>query len=275
MRKIHLVVGMLLILSSPVFADTDMKWKVQVTDKHTQKPIEGVKISFDLFDSHSENTSHNVCTSNAVGECEVAARVTSGFFVGGGMEAREIKFSKENYIADSEIKWSNQGRDKLFKIQMISEDWLDVQRKKMEEVRQEKLKLEDMEKSVHLELTRKISSAEEKSKLTCLTKNECDKMFSLTEIYIAKISDMKIQLATATTIETFNPAEDLKLGLTAFRIPSKGSSSIIAIKVICKEVELKQPESSLNVLKLNTLCLQRRLSATEGFPPFIYALLKN
>ncbi|MFZ6745456.1 hypothetical protein ACO0LC_19705 [Undibacterium sp. JH2W] len=272
------VAGMLVIASLPAFADVDMKWRAEVTDRNEKTPIAGVKISFDLFDVYSKKTTHNSCISDATGACEVSARMTNGLFEGGQMEAREITFTKEKYTPDPDIKWFNQGPNKIFRMTMTADNW-------QEEQRQKKLKQDEdlaltiqkvgQEKDEQLQLSQKIARAEESSKITCQSKTECDKLFSLTEIYIVKTSDMKIQMATATTIETYNPTEDFKLGFTAMKMPGKGNSSIVTIKAICKEAELSTSEPYWITLQKNTACYRKRLSATEGFQPFISGNLKN
>lgn len=76
---------------------------------------------------------------------------------------------------------------------------------------------------------------ERNATLQCTTKAACDKAFALTEIFFAQHSDMKIQTATGTTIETFNPTEEFKIGLKALKIPGKGSAAAIRLTVTCKE----------------------------------------
>lgn len=69
----------------------------------------------------------------------------------------------------------------------------------------------------------------------CRTTKQCDKAFALTEVYINKNSDMKIQLATRTTIETYSPTKDGMVGIKSVKIPRKGDSSRISISVECQE----------------------------------------
>ena len=68
----------------------------------------------------------------------------------------------------------------------------------------------------------------------CGDKLQCDKAFSLTQIFIATNSDMKIQLATDTLIETFNPNKEGSMGAMAMKLPLAGTSAEIRLSVSCK-----------------------------------------
>lgn len=73
-----------------------------------------------------------------------------------------------------------------------------------------------------------------KAYVDCRTTKQCEKAFALTEVYINKNSDMKIQLATKTTIETFSPTKDGMVGVKSVKIPRKGDSSRISLAAECQ-----------------------------------------
>lgn len=77
---------------------------------------------------------------------------------------------------------------------------------------------------------------------------------------------MKIQMVTNNIIQTYNPTEDYKIGITANKIPGNGYSSLIAIETVCKDTD-PSPE--------DTLCLLKRLKATREFTSFITSMLKK
>lgn len=107
--------------------------------------------------------------------------------------------------------------------------------------------------------------AESKAVIACQDKAACDKVFSLTQIYINQTADQKIQLATDTIVETYNPAGEGKMGLRAVRIPGKGTSATIRLTANCKS------EASALV----NPCVQRKTNAYSGFRPFIESMLKE
>ena len=109
-----------------------------------------------------------------------------------------------------------------------------------------------------------MSKAEQAAVISCGDKTACDKAFSLTQIYINQTSDQKIQLATDTIVETYNPTDEGKIGLAATRVPGKGASASILLKVTCKD-------GSYAI----DLCLLKKTNAYEGFRPFIERMLKE
>lgn len=117
------------------------------------------------------------------------------------------------------------------------------------------------------ELRAKVAELLEAEKLAvvfCPDKTACDKAFSLTQIYLNQTADMKIQVATDTIVETYNPTEDGKLGLKAIRIPGKGSSAAITLTATCKDEKGFYVES----------CRLGKLRAYKEFRPFVEQMLK-
>jgi hypothetical protein len=95
----------------------------------------------------------------------------------------------------------------------------------------------------------------------CTTPLECDKAFALAQIYIDQNSDMKIQVATNTIVETFNPTDEGKIGLKVVRMPLRGQEAEVRLVVTCKR---GHPQ----------LCIDRETHVYEGFPTFMKARLQ-
>ena len=78
------------------------------------------------------------------------------------------------------------------------------------------------------------ATAKQNSKYVCKNKADCDKAFSLTQIFINENADMKIQTATDTIIETHSPAEKKMISLKAIKMPKSGSSAEIILGGYCR-----------------------------------------
>jgi hypothetical protein len=136
--------------------------------------------------------------------------------------------------------------------------------KETEEARQKALKQrqeDDELKALIVELMQ----AEKDAMVFCPDKVACDKAFSLTQIYLNQTADMKIQVATDTIVETYNPTEDGKLGLKVIRIPGKGSSAAISLTANCKDEKGTYAK----------VCRLGKIQAYRGFRPFVERMLKN
>ena len=92
----------------------------------------------------------------------------------------------------------------------------------------------------------------------CQDRSACDKAFALTQVFINSKSDMKIQIANDTVIQTYNPTELFGVGLSAVKMPRAGSSADIIISVNCKSTES-------NAL----LCLSKSTLIYQDFPDFM------
>lgn len=121
----------------------------------------------------------------------------------------------------------------------------------------EKQRLED-------ELIIAVAQAEKNSYVPCKNKAICDKTFSLTQIYINSKSSQKIQVATDTIIETYNPTENGNIGMSAIKIPGKGSSAAIRLTVTCKVDDGEIYDK---------LCGLKKLEIYNGFRPFVNKML--
>jgi hypothetical protein len=108
------------------------------------------------------------------------------------------------------------------------------------------------------------AQAERDAYVTCNDKTSCDKTFSLTQIYINSMASQKIQVATDTIIETYNPTEYGNIGMGAVKIPSKGGSEIIRLSVTCKVSDSGHFEK---------YCESKKLDIYRGFRPFVNKML--
>lgn len=85
-----------------------------------------------------------------------------------------------------------------------------------------------------LSLKRDLEASRAKAFFRCNDAIQCEKAFALTQIFISTHSDMKIQMANDTIIETFNPNKEGVMGATAIKFPLEGSSAEIRLAVSCK-----------------------------------------
>jgi hypothetical protein len=136
--------------------------------------------------------------------------------------------------------------------------------KDAEVARQKALKQRQDDEELKAQIV-ELMQAEKDAMVYCPDKVACDKAFSLTQIYLNQTADMKIQVATDTIVETYNPTEDGKLGLKVIRIPGKGSSAAISLTANCKDEKGTYAK----------VCRLGKIQAYRGFPPFVERMLKN
>jgi hypothetical protein len=113
-----------------------------------------------------------------------------------------------------------------------------------------------------LTLRAELSTAAERARYYCTTKDECQKAFSLTQIFISENADMKIQVATDTIVETYNATQEMNVALKAIKIPGAGTSSQIALSGNCKGLE-REPDG------ISDLCVQKMLRIFRAYPDFM------
>jgi hypothetical protein len=101
--------------------------------------------------------------------------------------------------------------------------------------------------------------AREESRYICKDKITCGKVFALAQIYAREHSDMKIQVATDTIVDTYNPTEDGKIGISIVKAPRSGTSELILITPTCKG------ENG----SYETICRSKRTRIYAGFRSFI------
>lgn len=68
----------------------------------------------------------------------------------------------------------------------------------------------------------------------CKGAQACDKVFALAQIFVNENADMKIQVATSTIVETFNPTDVGKSGMKIVKLPLSGDEAEIRLTVSCK-----------------------------------------
>ena len=101
--------------------------------------------------------------------------------------------------------------------------------------------------------------AENESFFDCETEGSCRKAFALAQIFVSDNADTKIQIATDSIVETYNPLRDGSVGLKVSKIPGKGHSAKIALKVACK-VEINRQDE---------FCQDRAINLYKAFPQFM------
>lgn len=108
--------------------------------------------------------------------------------------------------------------------------------------------------------------AEKNAYVSCENKASCDKTFSLAQIYINSMASQKIQFATDTIVETYNPTEAGSIGMSAIKIPGKGDSSIIRLAVTCKDNDWGN---------FDNICRVKKQTIYNGFRSFISKMLSD
>lgn len=91
--------------------------------------------------------------------------------------------------------------------------------------------------------------AERGSRFACANDTDCRKAFSMAQIYVSTKTDMKIQFATDTIIETYNPTETGKMGAKVIKMPKAGQNAEIVLSVSCRECAVLQRRESLRLMK--------------------------
>lgn len=125
---------------------------------------------------------------------------------------------------------------------------------------------EEREKAETIKLNADFEKSKAKAFYRCRDRLECEKAFSLTQIFIATNTDMKIQMANDTIIETYNPNKVAAMGATAFKIPKEGTSAEIRLIVSCETKDLEIAEKS---------CKTRSIEINTNFPRFLKERLAN
>lgn len=126
--------------------------------------------------------------------------------------------------------------------------------------KQKKADAEAKELAELVELNRRVDDSKRNAIFQCKDRLQCEKAFSLTQIFIATHSDMRIQLANDTLIETYNPNKNGAMGATALKVPGAGTSAEIQLHVVCKEGR------TMEFLKA---CKHSAIEMNNAFGPFI------
>jgi hypothetical protein len=106
--------------------------------------------------------------------------------------------------------------------------------------------------------------AKEESVFECKGERSCKKAFALTQVFITDHSDMKLQIATDTVLETYNPTQPEKVAIKATKKPGKGDAERINLVVSCKDVGISASAS----------CLKKSITIYKEFAPYIEASLR-
>ena len=104
-----------------------------------------------------------------------------------------------------------------------------------------------------------VATAKRVAVFRCADRLACDKAFALTQVFISTNSDMKIQMANDTIIETFNPTDTFAMGASAIKMPRSGASADILLNINCKSKSRKE---------LN-LCLKKSELLYRMYPAFM------
>ncbi len=133
-------------------------------------------------------------------------------------------------------------------------------------------------KAVEDERTRKLDAENEKARqemaneaaaertawVQCADKAMCSKVFALAQIYVTRHSNQKIQVATDTIIETYNPTEPGNVGISVTKTPRQGTTEVVTISASCKDS---------NYGSYASFCRGKRTEIYAGFKPFVESLL--
>ncbi|NIA00395.1 hypothetical protein [Massilia sp. CCM 8734] len=99
---------------------------------------------------------------------------------------------------------------------------------KAEAVRQEREEAQAKEETVAL------LAAREQANIICRDKTSCAKMFSLAQIFVTQNANQKIQVATDTVIQTYNPTGEGNIAASIIKMPGSGSNEKITLTLSCK-----------------------------------------
>jgi hypothetical protein len=109
------------------------------------------------------------------------------------------------------------------------------------------------------------AKASQNATVTCSDKVMCGKIFALSQIFVAQNADQKIQVATDTVIQTYNPSEGGKLGASITKTPQRGTTEVVTVVPSCNDD-----------LGIRTdLCIARRTAFYNNFRSFIDENLKK
>lgn len=111
------------------------------------------------------------------------------------------------------------------------------------------------------DLKAELDKAQLASEIRCSTQEKCRKIFALSQVFVNEFASRKIQIATDTVIETYNPEYKGDIAMTVYRLPqNKGEK--ISVQVNCKATE-----SIFNLA--NDLCYKSKKSIYASFRPFV------
>jgi hypothetical protein len=156
--------------------------------------------------------------------------------------AREIEKRIAELLATGDIE-SLRAEDERAR---LAQEAKDNQRIAEEDAIRERAAAEARRKQA--EMAALMDAASRGSRVSCASDLECKKAFALAQIFVSTKTDMKIQLATDTIIETFNPTESGKMGAKVIKLPGSGQSAEIALEISCRTCEHEAKSASLKIM---------------------------
>jgi hypothetical protein len=242
-------------LSTSAYAATNMTWRAQTLDEETRAPIEGVTVTFNLHDIKSGRKSQQTCVTNERGECGiVAAAAGGGFFSGQAYMNSEYRVSHPDYVEMAKFSFSNLSNGGKLGVALMTTR-ASVASK---EARAEAIEQKAVGEEAALEA--ELAALDDARGAACKDKAECDKLFALTEIFISQYGAMKIQMVTATTIETHNPTAYDDIGWSAYRVPRQGSAALVMVQPHCGKQKTRFERTG---------CMEKKIKAIKAYLPFV------
>jgi hypothetical protein len=107
-----------------------------------------------------------------------------------------------------------------------------------------------------------LARARQNNQVTCRGAAECDRMFALGQAYVIEHSDMKIQVATNTLIETHNATSNGQVSARLIRVPGTGDAWSVVLTANCRGFESDSAAAQ-------HLCALKLLRIYEGFQQYV------
>ncbi|SHG58122.1 hypothetical protein [Massilia sp. CF038] len=228
-------------------AETIFTWQATALDARSGAPIEGVQFNWTFVDKTITKTSTDTCTSNNLGICSVRLSAKKG--PAGASVFGQATAAMDGYEPEIDYQWREDGNLKFLVAKLTpaaarpaagAGDSADLKT-----------------------LRSQLSAAIDRSGIQCMSKVQCDLMFTLAETYVAKSADMKVESVTPTTISTFSPNRPGAIGMTILRMRGQGDTSVISVSTSCDD----------DGDSVSKACLQRQLRIVKGFKGFMESAL--
>ncbi len=134
-----------------------------------------------------------------------------------------------------------------------------------ERERQAKLEAEERERQAAAERGRRarqqadLAAAMLRNSVKCVGVAQCDRTFAQAQAYVLQQSDMRIQVATNTLIETYNGNDAGKISMRIVRAPTAGDAWEVQMTAACNDD--KRPD------RYGDICERALLAVYSGFLP--------
>lgn len=223
------------VLPGVASATTTFVWVAVANNLVDKQPVGGVVFHFVLTDNKTGKATELSCVTAESGLCQVKAEAEGGgFFDAPSNMKGEITFEKEGFLPLANIHWESGTRGKTAYFVLTPVAYAEEQ-DRLAKLNDERIRREvEEEEKLRALLRERWHAAEQAAMLSCSTRTLCEKMFSLTEIFITEHSSTRIQMATPTTITTYGPLDNIAPVLNARKIPSRGDSSVVSLSAVCK-----------------------------------------